>query len=114
MAEKRGTMTVAKLSMRTPREQETTFRFDEEERVLWAATTTPRVAARWQKAGYDVRVIGTGRAGTPQSWEVKLPWTGQRRPWVRLIGLSISQWKANTHSGAAGGMRVRPAIGDAA
>jgi hypothetical protein len=99
---------------RTAAEQETTLRFDEEERVLWACTTTPRVADRWRKAGYDVRVIGTDRAGTPESWEAKLPWTGQRRLWMRLIGLSISQWKANPRSGVVNEGRVRPAVGEAA
>jgi hypothetical protein len=106
-------MTKANVS-RTAAEQETTFRFDEEERLLWAGTTTPRVAARWEKEDYDVRVIGTDRAGTPESWEVKLPWTGQRRHWLRLMGLSISQWKANTRSGAVKETRVRSAVGDAA
>jgi hypothetical protein len=110
----RGRMMGRTRVSRTAAEQETTLRFDEEERMLWACTTTPRVAARWQKAGYDVRVIGTDRAGTSQSWEVKLQWMGQRRPWVRLMGLSISQWKANTCSAGINETRVRPAVGDAA
>jgi hypothetical protein len=106
-------MTKTKVS-RTAAEQETTFRFDEEEHVLWAGTTTPRVAARWQKAGYDVRVVGMDRAGTPQSWEVKLQWMGRRTPWTRLIGLAISQWKADARSGGVNETPVSPAVGDAA
>jgi hypothetical protein len=106
-------MTKGKTS-RTAAEQETTLRFDEEERVLWACTTTPRIAARWQKAGYDVQVVGTDRNGRPQSWRMKLPWTGQRRLWLRLVRLAISQWKAVARSGAVKETRVSPALGDAA
>jgi hypothetical protein len=110
----RGSMTTKARTSRTAAEQETTFRFDEEERVLWACTTTPRVAARWQKAAYDMRVLGTDRDGTPHSWEVKLPWTGQRTPWVRLMRLSLSQWNANTRPSTLNETGVGPAVGDAA
>jgi hypothetical protein len=82
---------------RTPDEQETTFRWDEAERTLWACTTTPRIAGRWQRAGYPVTIIGRER-DSPASWEVKLPWSGTKRPWMRLISLGMSQWNAPARS----------------
>jgi hypothetical protein len=90
---------------RTAAEQETTFRWDEEERLCWAGTTTPRVAERWTRAGYPVVVIGKERDGTPCSWEVKLPWTGVKRPWMRLVSLGISHWNVP-------GMPLAPSVGE--
>jgi hypothetical protein len=77
---------------RSAAEQEVTFRWDQEEQVLWAGTTTPRVAIRWRKASYAVVCIGRDRDGTECSWEVKLPWTGSKRPWTRLFSLAVSRW----------------------
>ena len=79
---------------RTAAEQEVTFRFDQEEQILWAGTTTPRVATRWRAAAYPVVCIGRERDGTECSWEVKLPWTGSKRPWTRLFSLSVSRWRS--------------------
>jgi hypothetical protein len=50
-----------RIPKRTRAEQETLFRFDEDEHVLCASTTTPRVVTRWQRAGYPVRVLGRSR-----------------------------------------------------
>lgn len=76
----------------TKAEQETRFRFDEEEHVPWATTTTPWVATRWRRAGYAPRVLSNYADGTPATWEVQLPWTGQKAPWVRVFRLGLSQW----------------------
>ena len=70
---------------RTLAEQEVTFRWDQEERVLWAGTTTPWVAAKWARHGLPVEMLSHERDGTPCSWEVKLPWTGSRRPWTAVF-----------------------------
>jgi hypothetical protein len=94
-------------------EQETTFRWDEAERVLWAGTTAPRVAARWRRDGHPVVVIGQEHDGTPCSWEVKVPWTGQRRPWLRLIGQAISQWKPLADAAATERAQDDPRVVDA-
>jgi hypothetical protein len=82
---------------RTKAEQETLFRFDEEEHVLWASTTTPRVAMRWRRAGYPLAVIGRYPDGAACSWEVELSWTGQKAPWVRVFRLGLSQWCPVSH-----------------
>lgn len=74
---------------RTLAEQENTFRWDREELVLWAGTTATGVAAKWEKAGYAVRVLSRDQEGAPCSWEVKLPWTGSKRPWSRLVSLAM-------------------------
>jgi hypothetical protein len=92
-------------------EQETLFRFDEDEHVLWAATTTPRVATRWQRAGYPVRVLGSSGDGVPQSWEVKLAWTGRKQSWLRLVSLAFSQWQAVARASAPELARVRDQVG---
>jgi hypothetical protein len=78
---------------RTAEEQETLARWDEAEHVLWATTTTPRVARRWQRAGYMPRVLSHYADGEPATWEVKLPWTGQKTPWLRVLGLGMSRWR---------------------
>jgi hypothetical protein len=70
---------------RTLAEQEVTFRWDQEECVLWAGTTTPWVAAKWTRHGHPVRVLSQERDGTPCSWEVKLPWMGSRRAWSAVF-----------------------------
>jgi len=79
-------------------EQEVTFRWDQEERVLWAGTTTPWVAARWTRHGQPVTVLSRERDGTPCSWEVKLPWTGRRRAWSQVFqqALSLSSSRTGT------------------
>jgi hypothetical protein len=79
---------MAFIPKRTLAEQELTARYDQEERVLWLGTTTPWVARRRQRARYGVRVVGT-IGGEAASWEVKLPWTGQKTPWLRALSLSL-------------------------
>jgi hypothetical protein len=100
-----------RIPKRTKAEQETLFRFDEDEHVLWAATTTPRVATRWQRAGYPVRVLGRSGDGVPQSWEVKLRWTGGKQPWLRLLSRALSQWQAVAPAGAPRPVRAREQVG---
>jgi hypothetical protein len=74
---------------RTKAEQETLFRFDCEERVLWASTTTPWVARRWNRAKVPLVVLSRHPDGTPATWEARLPWTGSRKPWTRLFQQSL-------------------------
>jgi hypothetical protein len=81
---------------RTLAEQEVTFRWDQGERVLWAATTTPWVAAKWERHEQPVTVLSHERDGTPCSWEVKLPWTGRRREWSRLFQQALSSSSSAT------------------
>jgi hypothetical protein len=71
--------------MRTRAEQEVTYRWDQEERVLWAGTTVPWIAAKWARSGFAVRILSYDPGGNACSWEVKSPWTGSRRPWSRLF-----------------------------
>jgi hypothetical protein len=84
-----------RVEKRTAEEQETFARWDEAEQVLWATTTMPRVARRWQRAGYTPRVLSYYADGEPATWEVKLPWTGQKTSWLRLLGLGMSRWRAS-------------------
>ena len=70
-------------------EQEVTFRWDMEERVLWAGTTTPWVAAKWERNGQPVRILSHDRDGEPCSWEVKLPWLGSKRHWLRCFPQAV-------------------------
>lgn len=56
----------------TQAEIETTFRFDHEERVLWACTTSAATAKLWERARFPVEVLSRTRAGTPRSWAMKL------------------------------------------
>src|SRR5262249_17832154 len=62
---------------RTRVEQETLFRLDCEERVLWASTTTPYVA-HWTRVRIPVVVLSRYPDGTAATWAAKLPWTGAR------------------------------------
>jgi hypothetical protein len=100
-----------RIPKKTKAEQETLFRFDEDEHVLWASTTTPRVAARWQRTGYPVSVLGRSSDGVPQSWEVKLTWPGRKQPWLRLMSLAFSQWQAVGPASAPESARVREQAG---
>jgi hypothetical protein len=86
---------------RTKAEQETLFRFDCEERVLWASTTTPWVARRWQRARVPLVVLSRYPDGTPATWEAKLPWTGRKAAWLRLVSLSLPTVRASAHPRAA-------------
>jgi hypothetical protein len=79
--------------------------------ILWASTTTPRVATRWQRAGYPVRVPGRAGDGVPQSWEVKLAWTGRKQLWLRLMSLALSQWQAVAPASAPEPPRARAQVG---
>jgi hypothetical protein len=74
---------------RTKAEQESLFRFDCEERVLWASTTTPWVARRWSRAKVPLVVLSRYPDGTPASWEAKLAWQGRKQPWLRLVSLAV-------------------------
>ena len=100
-----------RIPKRTKAEQETLFRFDEDEHVLWASTTTPRVATRWQRAGYPVRVLGRAGDGVPQSWEVKLAWPGRKQLWLRLVSSAMSQWQAVAPASASVPPRAREQVG---
>jgi hypothetical protein len=98
-------------------EQEVTFRYDQQERVAWLGTTTPWVARRWQRAHYAVRVVGQIE-GQPASWEIKLPWDGRRRTWLRVLGLSLPKTGAPSRDRAgrpaplaANGHRARGRVG---
>src|SRR5262245_2357867 len=84
-----------RVAKRTAEEQETLARWEEAEHVLWATTTMPRVARRWQRSGYTPRVLSHYADGEPATWEVKLPWTGQKTSWLRLLGLGMSRWRAS-------------------
>lgn len=77
----------------TDAEIETTFRFDYEERVLWACTTSGKTAVRWKRAGYPVTVKGTVR-GEAHSWEVKIPADHRnwRNEWRQLVVKAIPSW----------------------
>jgi hypothetical protein len=87
------------------------FRFEEDEQGSWASTTTSRVATRWQRAGYRVRVLGSSGDGVPQSWEVKLAWTGRKQSWLRLVSLAFSQWQAVARASAPELARPRDQVG---
>src|SRR5262245_65274843 len=85
---------------RTRAEQETLFRFDCEERVLWASTTTPYVARRWPRARIPVVVLSRYPDGTAATWVAKLPWTGRKTAWVRLVSLSLPTVRGDDNSRA--------------
>lgn len=84
----------------TKAEQETLFRFDCEERVLWASTTSQSVARRWTRARIPLVVLSRYLDGTPATWEAKLPWAGQKRAWLRLFSLSLPSAAATAREGA--------------
>jgi hypothetical protein len=90
---------------------EALFRFEEDEQGSWGSTTTPRVATRWQRAGYPVRVLGRSGDGVPQSWEMKLAWTGRKQLLLRLVSLALSQWQAVARASAAEPARARGRVG---
>jgi hypothetical protein len=71
-------------------ETETTFRFDHEERVLWACTTDAATARRWQKHGLPVAVKGTVN-GEPNSWAFRLQATESlwRQKWRQVFVWAI-------------------------
>jgi hypothetical protein len=69
------------------------------------------LATRWQRAGYPVRVLGSSGDGVPQSWEVKLAWTGRKQLWLRLVSSVMSQWQAVAHASAPELARVRDQVG---
>lgn len=84
----------------TDAETETTFRFDHEERVLWACTTDPHAARRWKAAGYSVAVKGTVR-GEAHSWEAKIPadHPNWRNEWRQCVVKAIPAWPSCFVSG---------------
>jgi hypothetical protein len=96
-----------RIPRRTKAERETLLRFDEDEHVLWASTATPRVATRWQRAGYPIRVLGRSSDGVPQSWEVKLAGPARKQSWLRLLSLALSQWHAVAPASAPAPPRAR-------
>ena len=98
------------IARRTKAEQETLLRFDEDEHILWASTTTPRVATRWQRDGYAVRVLGRSGDGVPLSWEVKVPWTGRKQLWLRLVSIAVSQWQAVAPASAPESTRAQTQV----
>lgn len=54
-------------------EQETTIRWDQEERLAWLETSYPPQAAKWRRMGYPVAVAGRTRDGEPRRWTCKVP-----------------------------------------
>lgn len=76
----------------TAAEVETTFRWDDEDRSLWASTTRKQTAARWKRMGFPVEVLGR-KGEEERSWGVKVPWDGTKRSWTRLFSASIPQYK---------------------
>jgi len=102
-----------RIPKRTKAEQETLFRFDCEERVLWATTTTPWVARRWARARVPVVVLSRYQDGTPASWAAKLAWTGRKTAWLRVVSLSLPTVRAGADTRAAdtASAVLRPANG---
>ena len=85
----------------TRAEQETLFRWDDEERVLWGCTADPAVARRWRRRGYDVRVLGTVR-GEARTWEIAVPATGRRGDWIRAMSAAVPSYAAVAVAGGDG------------
>lgn len=54
-------------------EQETTIRWDREDRIAWLGTTHYAQALRWARKGYFVTVLSRTRAGRPRGWEARVP-----------------------------------------
>jgi hypothetical protein len=54
-------------------EQETTVRWDQEDRIAALWTAYEPDARRWVKAGYHVGVYTTDREGTATSWSARIP-----------------------------------------
>jgi hypothetical protein len=86
---------------RTRAEQETLFRFDCAERVLWATTTAPSVARRWLRAKVPLVILSRYPDGTAATWEARLPWTGRKTAWLRLVTLSLPTVRSDADSRAA-------------
>jgi hypothetical protein len=86
---------------RTKAEQETLFRFDCDERVLWATTTTPSVARRWLRAHIPLVILSRYPDGTAATWEARLTWTGRKTAWLRLVSLSLPTVRSDADSRAA-------------
>src|SRR5206468_4323693 len=76
----------------TRAEIETTFRWDHEDQILSAGTTSHQVANRWTKGGLPVMVIGRTKEGTPHSWALDIPWTGRRGDWMKVVRSAIPQF----------------------
>jgi hypothetical protein len=106
---------------RTKAEQETLLRFDCDERVLSATTTTPSVARRWLRAKVPLVILSRYPDGTAATWEARLPWTGRKTGWLRLVTLSLPTIRSDADSRAAdtatavlspsNGHRVRGRVG---
>lgn len=75
----------------TRAETETTFRWDNEERTLWAGTTDPFVAERWRRLGFATQAIGHVQ-GEAVSWEIRLPHAKSKRPWISIFSVAIPHW----------------------
>lgn len=90
-------------------EVETIFRFDHEERVLWACTASDATARRWERAGLPVRVLGRTRRGASRTWAVQLD-CGSRSRWLRCFSEAIPEnWAlsaAPENEGAPDGPRA--------
>jgi hypothetical protein len=69
------------------------------------------LAMRAGRAGYPVCVLGRSGDGVPQSWEVKLAWTGRKQLWLRLMSLALSQWQAVAPASAPELPRARAQVG---
>jgi hypothetical protein len=63
---------MAKIPTRTKAEQETTIRWDEEERLAWLCTTTPAVQRRWARLGIRWQVHSRYPDGAPATWVAKI------------------------------------------
>ncbi len=59
--------------MTTKAEQETTIRWDQEERIAHLYTAHQVQANRWIRLGYPVDVFGRDKDGTPTGWTANVP-----------------------------------------
>ena len=54
-------------------EQETTIRWDQEERIAHLWTAYEPDARRWERAGYVLRVSNLGKDGSARGWRTEVP-----------------------------------------
>ena len=59
--------------MTTRAEQETTMRWDQQERVAYLETTYAPEVRYWRKQGLEVEVADEGPDGTPRAWTARAP-----------------------------------------
>ena len=59
--------------MNTKVEQETTIRWEQDERIAHLYTAHAAQAKRWERLGYPVCVSGRDQRSTPRSWTANVP-----------------------------------------